>query len=280
MREINVVEITNEIKEMCIEANYFLPRDICEVIETAKAKETSEVGKAVFKDISENIKVAGEMKLPVCQDTGMVVVFIEIGQEVALVGGDLNFAINEGVRQGYKEGYLRCSIVSDPLKRVNTNDNTPAVIHLSIVQGDKIKITVSPKGFGSENMSAIKMFNPSSKSEDIIEFIVQTVVKAGSNPCPPIVVGVGIGGNFEYSATLAKKALIRDVDIRNSDEFYKDLEEKVLSEINKTGIGPQGFGGAITALSVNIEVFPTHIAGLPVAVNMGCYVNRHKTKII
>lgn len=280
MREINVNEITNAIKDMCIEANYFLPRDICGVIETAKEMETSEVGKAVFKDISENIEVAKKMKLPVCQDTGMVVVFIEIGQDVHLVGGDLNSAINEGVSQGYKEGYLRCSIVSDPLKRVNTNDNTPAIIHLSIVQGDKIKITVSPKGFGSENMSAIKMFNPSAKSDDIVDFILQTVKKAGSNPCPPIVVGVGIGGNFEYSATLAKKALIRDVDIRNSNEFYKELEVKSLTEINKTGIGPQGFGGSITALAVNIEVFPTHIAGLPVAVNMGCYVNRHKTKII
>ncbi len=279
MRTIIANEITNVIKNLCIEANYSLPNDIEKSLSKALEKETSLICKSALEDVCQNLIIAKEKNLPICQDTGMVVVFLEIGQDIH-IEGDLNEAVNQGVRQGYLDGYLRKSIVKDPLKRVNTNDNTPAIIHTDIVKGDKIKITVVPKGMGSENMSVIKMFNPSVTKDDIISFIVDSVNKAGSNPCPPIVVGVGIGGNFEYCAYLSKKALIRNIDEPNTNEFYKVMEKETLEQINKTGIGTAGFGGTITALAVNIEVFPTHIAGLPVAVNIGCHVSRHKSIII
>ena len=223
---------------------------------------------------------AKDEHVAICQDTGMAIIFLEVGQDVHFVGGSLQDAINLGVADGYTRGYLRKSIVGDPIERVNTNDNTPAIVHTTIVQGDKVKIDVCPKGFGSENMSALKMFTPSATNDDIINFVVDTISKAGSNPCPPIVVGVGIGGNFEYSAYLAKKALCRDVSVRNPKPLYAELEQKMLDGINALGIGPQGFGGTVTALAVNIEEYPTHIAGLPVAVNVGCHVTRHATAIL
>lgn len=279
-RELNVSEITKAVKKLCIESNQLLPCDLVECIKNSKTNENNELAKDVLSDILNNLDAATELKVPICQDTGMAVIFVKLGQSVSLVGGNLNDAINEGVRQGYIEGNLRCSIVKDPLKRVNTNDNTPAVIHLSMVDGDKVEIMVAPKGFGSENMSAMKMFTPSATQDDIIEFVCDTVKNAGSNPCPPIVVGVGIGGDFEHCAYLAKKALCRDVSIRNEDSYYKQLEEKMLQNINKLDIGVQGFGGNTTALCVNIMQYPTHIAGLPVAVNIGCHVTRHKNIIL
>ena len=280
MRTLNTEKIANAVAELCIEANRKLSSDLENCIKCMQEKETSEVANAVFEDMTENIKTAKELDIAICQDTGMAVVFIEVGQEVLLVGKSLEDAINEGVARGYTEGCLRCSVVSDPLERVNTNDNTPAIIHTKIVDGDKVKITVAPKGFGSENMSAIKMFTPSATEDDIVEFVVDTVKEAGSKPCPPVVVGVGIGGDFEYSAVLSKKALIRSVEERNANERYAKLEEKMLAKINELGIGAQGFGGDITALAVNIEYFATHIAGLPVAVNMGCHVTRHKSIVL
>ena len=280
MRTLNTEKIANAVAELCVEANRKLSIDLENCIKCMQEKETSEVANAVFEDMTENIKTAKELDIAICQDTGMAVVFIEVGQEVLLVGKSLEDAINEGVARGYTEGYLRCSVVSDPLERVNTNDNTPAIIHTKIVDGDKVKITVAPKGFGSENMSAIKMFTPSATEDDIVEFVVDTVKEAGSKPCPPVVVGVGIGGDFEYSAVLSKKALIRSVEERNANERYAKLEEKMLAKINELGIGAQGFGGDITALAVNIEYFATHIAGLPVAVNMGCHVTRHKSVVL
>ncbi|MEG0693049.1 MAG: fumarate hydratase [Oscillospiraceae bacterium] len=279
-REINVNEVTTVVKKLCIEANSILPCSIVDCIKTAQTSERDILAKGILSDLLSNLDAATELKVPICQDTGIAVIFIKLGQGVHLVGGDFNDAINEGVRQGYIEGNLRCSIVCDPLRRVNTNDNTPAVIHLSMVQGDNIEIMVAPKGFGSENMSAIKLFTPSATTDDIIDFVCDTVTRAGSNPCPPIVVGVGIGGDFEFCAYLAKKALCRDVAISNQDDFYKDLEEKMLTRINQLDIGVQGFGGDTTALAVNIEKSATHIAGLPVAVNIGCHVTRHKTAIL
>ena len=280
MREITAQTITNSVAELCVKANLYLPGDLEECIGCSCASEKSPVGKEVFSDILNNIKVARTEGIAICQDTGMAVVFAEIGQDVHITGGLFETAVNEGVAKGYIEGKLRCSIVSDPIERVNTHNNTPAVIHTRIVQGDKIKLTVAPKGFGSENMSALKMMTPSATTDDIIDFVVDTVSKAGSNPCPPIVVGVGIGGDFELSAYLAKKALCRSVSIRNPKKLYSDMEEKMLEKINKLGIGPQGFGGTVTALCVNIEEYPTHIAGLPVAVNIGCHVTRHAEAII
>ena len=280
MRTLNTEKIANAVAELCVEANRKLSIDLENCIKCMQEKETSEVANAVFEDMTENIKTAKELDIAICQDTGMAVVFIEVGQEVLLVGKSLEDAINEGVARGDTEGYLRCSVVSDPLERVNTNDNTPAIIHTKIVDGDKVKITVAPKGFGSENMSAIKMFTPSATEDDIVEFVVDTVKEAGSQPCPPVVVGVGIGGDFEYSAVLSKKALIRSVEERNANEGYAKLEEKMIAKINELGIGAQGFGGDITALAVNIEYFATHIAGLPVAVNMGCHVTRHKSIVL
>lgn len=280
MREINVEEIKNTVAELCEEANLFLPDKMQELIAAAAEKEESPLCKSVLNDICANADCARELNVPICQDTGMAVIFLEIGQDVHFVGGNLYDAINRGVEKGYVEGKLRLSVVADPLKRVNTNTNTPAIIHTSIVSGDKVHITVAPKGFGSENMSGMKMFTPSATEEDIINYIVSVADKAGSNPCPPITVGVGIGGDFEYAAFLAKKALCRDFRIRNNDPLYKEMEEKVLEGINALGIGAQGFGGTQTCLYVNIEQFPTHIAGLPVAVNIGCHVTRHKDMVI
>lgn len=280
MREIHVSEITKVVKELCIESNYYLSKDVKEALQKAKENETWELAENILDKIILNSNIAKNEDMPICQDTGMACVFMEIGQDVHIIGGLLEDAINEGVRQGYDEGFLRKSVVKDPLDRVNTNDNTPAIIYYDIVQGDKIKITVSPKGFGSENMSRIKMLKPSDGLKGVKDFIIETVMLAGPNPCPPIVIGVGIGGTFDKAAYLAKKALIRPLDKRNSKEFYSNLEEELLEAINKLGIGPQGFGGKTTALGVNIETYPTHIAGLPVAVNINCHVTRHKEREI
>lgn len=279
MRTIKALEITKVVRDMCISTNKILPADLEENMRKSAEMETDATGKAILCDLCSNIDAAREMNIPICQDTGMAVVFAEVGREV-YIDGNFEDAINDGVRQGYLDGLLRLSVVSDPLRRVNTNDNTPAVLHTRIVEGDKISITVAPKGFGSENMSRLKMFTPSATVDDIVDFVRETVVIAGSNPCPPIVLGVGIGGDFELVAFLAKKALCRAVSERNSDPFYAELEDKMLSAVNSTGVGPQGFGGSITALAVNIEQYPTHIAGLPVAVNVGCHVTRHKKFII
>jgi fumarate hydratase subunit alpha len=276
MKEIHVNKITDSVKKLCMEANYFLPSDVKCAIANAEVEETWPVAKDILEKILENVDVSKVENVPLCQDTGMVCVFIEIGQDVHVAGGSIEDAVNEGVRLGYSEGYLRKSVVGDPIKRVNTGDNTPAVIYYDIVPGDKLKIMVAPKGFGSENMSQIKMLKPADGIEGVKEFIIKTVKEAGPNPCPPIVVGVGIGGTFDRAALLAKKALIRSLSERNEDPFYRDLEEELLKKINSLGIGPQGFGGKTTALAVNIETFPTHIAGLPVAVNINCHVTRHK----
>lgn len=276
MREIDVSEVKELTARLCEEANLFLPDKMQELISSAVEKEESPLCKSVLKDICDNADCARELGVPICQDTGMAVIFLDVGQEVHFVGGDLYTAINEGVEKGYVEGKLRLSVVADPLKRVNTNTNTPAIIHTKIISGDKVRITVAPKGFGSENMSGMKMFTPSATKEDIINYVISVADKAGSNPCPPITVGVGIGGDFEYAAYLAKKALCRDFRVRNADPLYAEMEEKCLEGINRLGIGAQGFGGTQTALYVNIEQFPTHIAGLPVAVNIGCHVTRHK----
>ncbi len=280
MREISCSQITNAIKELCIKANKILPDDLVCQIKKGYECEECELPKSVMSDLLNNLDCAKELNVPICQDTGMAVIFVELGQDVHIVGGNFEDAINDGVRQGYVEGLLRKSIVADPLERVNTNDNTPAIIHTKIVEGDKIKITVAPKGFGSENMSKIKMFTPSATKEDIIEFVIDTVKTAGGNPCPPIVLGVGIGGDFEHCAYLSKKALCRSVDERNPKPLYAQMENDLLEQINKLNIGPQGFGGKTTALSVNIETAPTHIAGLPVAVNVGCHVTRHSTTVL
>lgn len=280
MRVIDATQISDTISALCIEANCILPNDIEEALSNSISDEISPCGKNALKCIVDNIYAAKEMSLPICQDTGLAVVFIEIGQDVHIVGEPLSTAVNKGVAKGYKEGFLRCSVVSDPMNRVNTEDNTPAVIHTEIVPGDRIKITVAPKGFGSENMSAVKMFNPTASRQDVLGYIAEAVNSAGSNPCPPVIVGVGIGGNFEYCAYLAKKALLRNIRIRNSTDFYAEMERDALVMINKSGIGPQGLGGRVTALAVNIEWYPTHIAGLPVAVNMGCHVTRHAEAVI
>lgn len=277
MRIISASEIIDTVKNMCIEANYYLPCDILNSIKKAEASEQSATGKDILSKIIENADIARTKKMAICQDTGMAVFFVEIGYDVH-VDGNLTEAINEGVRLGYAEGNLRKSIVSDPIERKNTGDNTPAVIHYDFVDGDKITITIAPKGFGSENMSALRMFSPSEGIEAIKDFVVDTVSKAGSNPCPPIVVGVGIGGNFESCATLAKRALA-DAE-NNPTPFYADIEKELLERINTLGIGPQGFGGTQTALNVFIKTAPTHIAGLPAAVNISCHVTRHLTKIV
>ncbi|MBO5384621.1 MAG: fumarate hydratase [Ruminococcus sp.] len=275
MRKINVSEIEKLVAELCIKANKKLPEALEQKIRECSNIEKSPVGKSVFDDLCANIDSAGSEDLPICQDTGMAVIFMKIGQDVHIEGGLLRDAVNRGVAKGYTDGYLRKSIVGDPLERVNTGDNTPAVLHIDIVEGEEIEIDVCPKGFGSENMSDLKMFTPSATHDDIVGFVKECISVAGSNPCPPIVVGVGIGGDFEMCAYLAKKALCRDVAIRNPKPLYAELEKKMLEEINKLGIGPQGFGGTVTALAVNIEEYPTHIAGLPVSVNVGCHVTRH-----
>lgn len=281
MREINASLITETVSRLCIDANLHLPCGMRECITACIDKEESPLGKSVLSDIVSNIDCADELAVPICQDTGMAVIFAEVGQDVHITGGLFEDAVNAGVADGYVKGRLRLSIVEDPfLDRKNTNNNTPAVIHTRIVAGDKISLMVAPKGFGSENMSRLKMFTPSATREDIVGFVTETVSLAGSNPCPPIVVGVGIGGDFEYSAYLAKKALCRDLAIRNPDPEYAKLEQEMLDSINRLGIGSQGFGGTVTALYVNIEKSATHIAGLPVAVNIGCHVTRHAHAVI
>ena len=280
MREIEVSFVRDTVARLCEEANLFLPEGMQELIRETAEKEESPLCKNVLNDLCANADCAKELGVPICQDTGMAVIFLEIGQDVHFVGGELYKAVNEGVAKGYIDGKLRLSVVGDPLRRVNTNDNTPAIIHTTIVSGDRVNITVAPKGFGSENMSAMKMFTPSATADDIVDFVVSAADKAGSNPCPPITVGVGIGGDFEYAALLAKKALCRDFRVRNGDPFYAEMEQKCLEGINELGIGAQGFGGTQTALYVNIETFPTHIAGLPVAVNIGCHVTRHKEIVL
>ena len=280
MRTLNVSDITDNIKEMCIEANHYLTGDMKNALKTAVETEKAPLGKQVLEQLQENLKIAGEDMIPICQDTGMAVVFLEVGQEVHLTGGSLEEAVNEGVRRGYDKGYLRKSVVKDPVRRGNTGDNTPAMIYTEIVPGENIKITVGPKGFGSENMSAIRMFKPSHGLQGIKDFIIETVETAGPNPCPPMVVGVGIGGTFDKAALLAKKALMRPLDSSNPDPFYADLEKEMLEKINELGIGPQGFGGKTTAIGLNIETMPTHIAGMPCAININCHVTRHKTEVI
>lgn len=280
MREIHISQIIDTVKELCIEANYYLSKDIKNALCTAKEDEKWPLAEDLLGQLILNSDIAEKEKMPICQDTGMACVFIEIGQDVHIIGGLIEDAVNEGVRQGYEEGFLRKSVVADPINRVNTKDNTPAIIYYDIVEGDKIKITVAPKGFGSENMSRIGMLKPSDGLKGVKEFIIETVKLAGPNPCPPIVIGVGIGGSFDKAACLAKKALIRSIDKRNNNEFYSNLEIELLEEINKLGIGPQGFGGKTTALGLNIEVYPTHIAGLPVAVNINCHATRHKEREI
>lgn len=279
MREINASVITDSVKKLCIDANCHLTSDIKECIANFHKNESWPQAKEILGRIIENYEIADENNQPVCQDTGVACVFLKIGQDVH-INGNLYDAVNEGVRQGYKEGYLRKSVVRDPFDRVNTGDNTPAMIYTELTDGDKIEITVAPKGFGSENMSKIAMLSPSDGLKGVKDFVKSTVEDAGSNPCPPIVVGIGIGGTFDKAAYLAKKALLRPVDERNKNEFYANLEKELLEEINTLGIGPQGFGGRTTALAVNIEQFPTHIAGLPVAVNINCHVTRHKTEVI
>ena len=279
MREINASAITEVVKRLCIEANCHLPQDVKNRIEGARANEEWPGACEILDRIIENYTIADARNVPICQDTGVACVFLEIGQDVHVVGS-IEDAVNEGVRQGYQEGYLRKSVVGDPLRRVNTGDNTPAMIYYEIVSGDKLGITVAPKGFGSENMSRLKMLKPSDGVEGAKEFIISAVEEAGPNPCPPIVVGVGIGGTFDKCALLAKKALMRSTDERNSDPYYAALEAELLEKINALGIGPQGFGGRTTALAVNIEAAPTHIAGLPVAVNINCHVTRHKSEVL
>ncbi|WP_432404930.1 fumarate hydratase [Wukongibacter sp. M2B1] len=280
MREINVKEIQDAIKDMCISSNYNLGDDVVKAFEYSREKEESPIAKEILDNLIKNSEIAREKSVPMCQDTGMAVIFIDIGQDVRLIGGDLKDAINEGVRQGYKEGFLRKSVVSDPLIRKNTGDNTPAIIYMDIVPGNKIKITFAPKGFGSENMSKTKMLKPSDGINGVEEFVVETVSAAGPNPCPPIVVGVGVGGTLDKACQMAKMALLRPIGENNKVEYIKELEERLLEKINNIGIGPQGLGGRTTALAVNVEAFATHIAGLPVAVNINCHASRHEERII
>jgi len=280
MKTIDVLQITKAVERLCVEANYFLNDDILNALKESCKVEESDIGRQILDQIIANSEIARKEHMAICQDTGMAVVFVELGQDVNITGGSLSDAINEGVRKGYKNGYLRNSVVGDPIERFNTGDNTPAVIHYNVVEGNELKITVAPKGFGSENMSALKMLKPSDGIEGVKKFIIDTVDKAGPNPCPPIVVGVGIGGTMEKAAILAKKALLRPIYIRSSIEHIKKLEKEMLEAINSLGIGPAGLGGRITALAVNIETYPTHIAGLPVAVNISCHATRHAEVVL
>ena len=280
IRTIDITVITETIRDMCIEANHYLSEDMRQAIQTALDSEKSELGKKILNQLQENLKIADNETIPICQDTGMAVVFMEIGQDVHFEGGNLEEAVNEGVRQGYTEGYLRKSVVNDPILRENTKDNTPAVIHYSIVPGTQVKITFAPKGFGSENMSRIFMLKPADGIEGVKEAILTAVSDAGPNACPPMVVGVGIGGDFEKAAIMAKQALTRELNKRSSIPYVRDLEEEILAKINGLGIGPGGLGGTCTALGVNINTYPTHIAGLPVAVNICCHVNRHTVRTL
>lgn len=280
IRMLDVKEITENIREMCIEANHFLSEDMKCAIRKASDHEESPLGRQILEQLQENMKIAGEDMIPICQDTGMAVIFMEIGQDVHVQGGSLDEAIQEGVRQGYTEGFLRKSVVKDPILRENTKDNTPAVVHYEIVPGDKVRITVAPKGFGSENMSRVFMLKPADGIEGVKNAVLTAVKDAGPNACPPMVVGVGIGGTFEKCALLAKKALTRPADQRSDVEYVRELERELLERINRSGIGPGGLGGSTTALAVNIETYPTHIAGLPVAVNICCHVNRHAVRVL
>ena len=280
MRRIRVEEIVSNIKEMCIEANHYLTEDMKLALKEAEGTERSPLGKQILHQLEENLQIASQDMIPICQDTGMAVIFMEIGQDVHVEGGLITDAVNEGVRQGYREGYLRKSVVADPVLRENTRDNTPAVIHYDIVEGEQIRITVAPKGFGSENMSRIFMLKPADGAEGIKNAVLEAVREAGPNACPPVVVGVGIGGTFEKCALLAKKALTRPVNERSCVPYVKEMEEELLERINRSGIGPGGLGGSTTALAVNINTYPTHIAGLPVAVNMCCHVNRHCVRVL
>lgn len=280
MRELDVKVITENIKEMCIEATHFLTEDMKNVLDDSVTKEESPLGKQILQQLQENLQIAGDEMIPICQDTGMAVVFIKVGQDVHFTGGNIEDAINEGVRQGYTEGYLRKSVVKDPIIRENTKDNTPAIIHYSIVEGNDVEITVAPKGFGSENMSRIFMLKPADGIDGVKNAILTAVKEAGPNACPPMVVGVGIGGTFEKCALLAKEALTRDINEQSKIPYVKELEEEMLEKINCLGIGPGGLGGRVTAFAVNIETYPTHIAGLPVAVNICCHVNRHSHRVI
>lgn len=280
MRRINVETITQNIKEMCIEANHFLSPDMKKVFDEAAASEESPLGRQILGQLEENLCIAGEEMIPICQDTGMAVVFIKVGQDVHLIGGSLTDAINEGVRQGYVDGYLRKSVVKDPIYRENTKDNTPAIIHYEIVEGEQVEITVAPKGFGSENMSRVFMLKPADGIEGVKDAILTAVRDAGPNACPPMVVGVGIGGTFEKCAEMAKHALTRNLEEESPVEYVRDLEKEMLETINNLGIGPGGLGGWTTALAVNIETYPTHIAGLPVGINICCHVNRHAHRVI
>lgn len=280
MREIQVSQIADVIEQLCIEANEHLPGDVKDAIQACRACEDWDIAQGVLDQIIENYEIADEQNVPICQDTGMACVFLEIGQDVHIAGGDLTDAVNEGVRCGYDKGYLRKSVVGDPVRRGNTGDNTPAMIYTEIVPGDQLKITVGPKGFGSENMSMIRMFKPSAGLQGIKDFILEVVETAGPNPCPPMVVGVGIGGTFDKAALLAKKALMRPIDTAHEDPYYAELEVEMLEKVNQLGIGPQGFGGRTTAIGLNIETLPTHIAGMPCAVNINCHVTRHKSEVI
>lgn len=280
MREINVSQITDVVEKLCIEANQYLPKDVREAIKNCRACEDWDIAKGVLDNIITNFEIANDENVPICQDTGMACVFLEIGQDVHIVGGNLTEAVDEGVRRGYDKGYLRKSVVADPVRRGNTGDNTPAMLYIEIVPGENVKITVGPKGFGSENMSAIRMFKPSAGLQGIKDFIIETVETAGPNPCPPMMIGVGIGGTFDKAAYLAKKALMRPINTSHPDPFYAELEKEMLEKVNKLGIGPQGFGGKSTAIGLNIETLPTHIAGMPCAININCHVTRHQSEVI
>ncbi|MDY3617905.1 fumarate hydratase [Agathobaculum sp.] len=280
MKTIDVKDVTALVRKLCINANYYLPADLRQAFIEGEKAEQSPLGKEIFGEMIANCDLARQNDVPVCQDTGMAVIFAEIGQDVHLVGGDFEAAVNEGVRRGYIDGYLRLSVVGDPLRRENTNDNTPAILYTSIVQGEQVKITVAPKGFGSENMSAMKMFTPAAAKEDIVKFVTDACVNAGSNPCPPIVIGVGLGGTSDKAAYLAKRALLRPVGVHHSDPLYAEMEQEILEQVNASGVGPQGLGGTVTALSCAIEPFGTHIAGLPCVVNISCHVTRHAEGIL
>lgn len=275
MREVHVSEVTALVRRLCMEANYHLPEDIQQSFVRSKEAEQSPLGKTIFDEMIRNCRLACDQEVPICQDTGTAVIFASVGQDVHLVGGAFEDAVNEGVRQGYTDGYLRKSIVSDPLRRVNTNDNTPAVLHTRLVPGEEIEIIVVPKGGGSENMSALKMFTPAATRDQIVAYIADTVIAAGSNPCPPVIIGVGLGGTADKASELAKKALLRPVDVHSADEFYAEMERDILERVNKSGVGPQGLGGTVTALSCAIEPYPTHIASLPCAISIGCHITRH-----
>lgn len=280
MKEIDVQDIISALEELCVEANCILDQDVVEALESSLKAEESPQGREVIEVLLQNAAIAAREMIPICQDTGMAVLFVELGQDLHIRGGSLTEALNEGIRRGYEKGYLRKSVVKDPFNRVNTGDNTPAVIHYDLVPGDKLTLTLAPKGFGSENMGALKMLKPSDGLEGVLDFVVETVDKAGANPCPPIVVGVGVGGTMEKAAILAKKALLRPVGSANCDRNYAQVEKELLRRINNLGIGPQGYGGRTTALAVHLEVFPTHIAGLPAAVNINCHVARHRQIVL